>query len=583
MRYLFLCNIGPVQDFIATARRSRDLWYGSWMLSELAKAVALGIASQEGLDALIFPAPEDLGRLGDIQYSVANKVVALIKTSPKNIEKLLQDKIASRLQMLKTDAYENIHGDFKRDLADLQIADLVEKYWVAIPCETDAEYPSARAAGEALLAARKNTRNFNPFPGAALPKSSLDGGRECVIPVSAYPKNGNDLTREQKIKDLYRHYHARPGERLSGVDLLKRLGMLKSELDTSFPSTSHMAALPFINGVGPEKYETLRALISNAFASEGWDIPETDGALLYESRISDWIPAGTVQDRLRLSLVKALNDQVGSLRPSPYYALFVADGDGMGKIIDAQTDPKTHQTLSQKLSKFAVDVPLVIQKHEGRAIYCGGDDILAYLPLHTALACATELEDDFRKKMKEFKTDLAEPTLSAGLVIAHHLTPLSEVLEMLRAAEKIAKNKVAGKNGLAITLDKRSGPTRLIYDKWKLLNERLDLMIGFVVKNMISKGAAYELQEIKHTLGQTGIPAKGIADEALRVINRKNESGGGKKITDDVKAAFEKWLVNDGIQPDEIAQELIIAALFADAQALAGNSVTEKVQRATAA
>jgi CRISPR-associated protein Cmr2 len=40
MSYLFLVNIGPVQDFIASARRSRDLWYGSWLLSELAKAAA---------------------------------------------------------------------------------------------------------------------------------------------------------------------------------------------------------------------------------------------------------------------------------------------------------------------------------------------------------------------------------------------------------------------------------------------------------------------------------------------------------------------------------------------------------------
>ncbi|MGB2771816.1 MAG: type III-B CRISPR-associated protein Cas10/Cmr2, partial [Anaerolineae bacterium] len=44
MPYLFQCAIGPVQDFIATARKSRDLWYGSWMLSELAKAAAKAIA-----------------------------------------------------------------------------------------------------------------------------------------------------------------------------------------------------------------------------------------------------------------------------------------------------------------------------------------------------------------------------------------------------------------------------------------------------------------------------------------------------------------------------------------------------------
>jgi len=35
MEHILLFSIGPIQDFIASARRSRDLWFGSWMLSEL--------------------------------------------------------------------------------------------------------------------------------------------------------------------------------------------------------------------------------------------------------------------------------------------------------------------------------------------------------------------------------------------------------------------------------------------------------------------------------------------------------------------------------------------------------------------
>jgi hypothetical protein len=40
MKYLLSISIGPVQDFIATARRSRDLWFGSWLLREIRPAVA---------------------------------------------------------------------------------------------------------------------------------------------------------------------------------------------------------------------------------------------------------------------------------------------------------------------------------------------------------------------------------------------------------------------------------------------------------------------------------------------------------------------------------------------------------------
>ncbi|MBI2566887.1 MAG: hypothetical protein HYV63_07650 [Candidatus Schekmanbacteria bacterium] len=45
---LLLVTIGPVQDFIASARRCRDLWHGSWLLSELGKAAAAGIVDALG-------------------------------------------------------------------------------------------------------------------------------------------------------------------------------------------------------------------------------------------------------------------------------------------------------------------------------------------------------------------------------------------------------------------------------------------------------------------------------------------------------------------------------------------------------
>ena len=53
--HLLLISIGPVQDFIAQARRSRDLWFGSHLLSELSRAVARALADET---KLIFPALE---------------------------------------------------------------------------------------------------------------------------------------------------------------------------------------------------------------------------------------------------------------------------------------------------------------------------------------------------------------------------------------------------------------------------------------------------------------------------------------------------------------------------------------------
>ncbi len=41
--HLLAVTVGPVQDFIAAARRTRDLWFGSYLLSEISKAAAKAV------------------------------------------------------------------------------------------------------------------------------------------------------------------------------------------------------------------------------------------------------------------------------------------------------------------------------------------------------------------------------------------------------------------------------------------------------------------------------------------------------------------------------------------------------------
>src|SRR5438128_1500302 len=68
--HLLQLALGPVQDLIERARRTRDLWFGSLLLSEVSKAAALSIRKEDGM--LIFPAADtDLTDL-----SVANIIVA---------------------------------------------------------------------------------------------------------------------------------------------------------------------------------------------------------------------------------------------------------------------------------------------------------------------------------------------------------------------------------------------------------------------------------------------------------------------------------------------------------------------------
>ena len=52
-RWLLQVSFGPVQGFIASARRSRDLWAGSYILSKIARAAADSLI--EANASLIYP------------------------------------------------------------------------------------------------------------------------------------------------------------------------------------------------------------------------------------------------------------------------------------------------------------------------------------------------------------------------------------------------------------------------------------------------------------------------------------------------------------------------------------------------
>ena len=229
-KYLLAIAIGPVQDFIASARRTRDLWFGSWLLSEISKAAAQKIV-EEG-NQLIFPSPPDLvtDLAPDSDFAVVNKLVAKVETDDiDNLGTIIYSAMSERLEKIKDAAFKdlkrlNIH--WKN--ADAQIADLIEFYWAAFPFDGN-NYKVVRQKTEALLAARKATRNFKPVTwGLNVPKSSLDGLRESVIDESVFDGlDNNRFTNEQKAaieKDLRIKYGIRDMERLCGVGLLKRHG-----------------------------------------------------------------------------------------------------------------------------------------------------------------------------------------------------------------------------------------------------------------------------------------------------------------------------------------------------------------------
>ncbi len=592
-QYLMTFAIGPVQEFIAIARRSRDLWFGSWVLSELSKAAAKAIIDKQrnNLDCLIFPAITNPSYLEpDSKFNVVNKIVALVELSEADrladFGKDIKDAVVGRMEKIRNDAWGKLSDDraFLKNIAEQQVNDLLEFFWAAVPLNDSEHYAQARSLAESLLAARKNTRDFEIVKwGSKQPKSSLDGLRESVIPEEKYPNRDRDTEAQQreKIRRLRLDYGLRAGERLCGVGLLKRLGNRDGE--DSFLSTSHVAALPLLKKLENKKavddfIRELTGLLVVIEKSGLWKIlgrvPERhrhevfdryDGHLLFEERLREFF-TGEDLSKARNALSRFLDCALKNEKPNPYYALLLADGDRMGEIIDAQPDKGRHRALSLKLSEFAKDVRNIVEnEHQGSLVYSGGDDVLAFLPLHTALGCARDLASHFKDKLKEFKGASGDPpTLSAGIAISHHLDPLSDALELARAAENAAKS-VKGKDALCVKVDKRSGETTTVKGKWEKMDERLEYFTLLHVAEAVPDGAAYELRDLAGRLEDLHGARQ---PEAIRILKRKRGARGQTELDGGVMKRLEELLKE--VDLAELADELIVARLLATAKEQSG-------------
>jgi CRISPR-associated protein Cmr2 len=520
-----LFSIGPVQDFIATARKGQDLWFGSWLLSELARAVA-ETAQAEGA-VLIMPAPISLTGQG----AVANKVLARVAAKDAvAVARAVEGAARERLAALAKSVFDHIAATaegrhLRRDNADTQVADLPEIAWVVVD-EVGDDWGQTRRRAETALAARKSLRDFGAVTwGAPVPKSRLDGQRESVIDEAAFPKaNQND--RAERLRQSFGVGRA---ERLCGVGLLKRKG--RHALDTQQErgarviSTAHVASwslrrawneFPAAHSCLKPAFDRFVATLHDQGASpsevpQGHEDPvlgRTDGLVLFSGQLAeDYDGDRLITARRALSgflrEAREMVEQNGGLWRilSPYYAVVRADGDSMGVWLDGLSTPEDHQNASAALAAFAESAETVVARHHGHCVFAGGDDMLALLPVATALDCAAALNGAFTDAIAGGPNGSgAAPTLSVGVQIAHATDPFRGSLEGAREAEHSAKHSY-GRAAFAVRLEKRSGAPVLIGGKWadlpalRALQNAQDPNAG-----SLPRGLAYDLRRVAERL-----------------------------------------------------------------------------------
>ncbi len=552
--FLLAIALGPVQDFIAASRKARDLWAGSDLLSDLASIAA---KSLRGPETLIFPTEKSL----DQDHAVANKLL-VVSTDPEadaaHARTQVQAELDRRWRALK------LPGDaIDASLANAQVATFLEWYaaWVPYdPNDTDgpACYERARNRVERVLAGRKALRTFGPATGIDMrPKSALDPSRESVV-----------LPARRRDPDVRARLRLKGAEELDAISLLKRLGAQKR-----FVSTSRVAVDPLLRAMARHDPVRLKALEEEAEKLSATDLAEPfpakdaaglahyhafpfDSQLFYATSTDHAralidqdpvsAPDGAWKDAAA-SFLGTLGEFAGDhpewRDPPAYLAVLRADGDRMGAALSRLTSVEHHRTLSTGLGRFAIRAGEIVRTHHGAFIYSGGDDVLAFLPLDTALPCADALQTEFARIVRDALPDGfpgMTPTLSVGIAIGHYAEHLQSLLDRAADAERAAK---VIRNALAVAFSAHSGggQERLAVRSWRRhpVRDAWGAAITLHLHDLFPDGGAYELETLRqefiraheeHVFASDDAADDLLGLEVTRILRRKRPKRGQETL-----------------------------------------------------
>lgn len=472
--HIFILSIGPVQSFIAQARKAQDLFGGSRLLSQLCLD-ALDYAKKNGVD-VVFPVVNQ-------QKSIPNRFVGTIrgsqeelKTLGEKIEEHIQDTFLKIAQKTKDKYHIGNITNF-----DEQIQQHLDIHWGFYPIETN--YETDYTEAEKWFGAAKNIRQFQQLPERGR-KCSLDGERN----VKVYRLKDNEIEKGVLEKKLFQeegdvhiiqNNSKIPLSLLSQGEGLSAVSFVKRDFETqTFPSTAEIALMDTMDESN-EEFNLYRSLIGEDF----------DYQLCFEENLTkDYLKKNGIEYLLKKVKLDVLRDLQKKLfkgkEASKYYALIVFDGDRMGQIISGKNLKTTikHKLkdfqlrTSELLAEYAEWAYTYLDNPKGQTIYAGGDDFMGFINLNYLYEVMQELYDQFNDTVNEilkseFEGDLNENfnfTFSAGVVITHYKTPLSIVLKKAREMEHLAKEE-GDRDAFAISVIKHSGESHATVYKWQHL------------------------------------------------------------------------------------------------------------------
>jgi len=392
------------------------------------------------------------------------------------------------------------------------------------------------------LDARRQTREFDAWKGEnKFVKDAFSGKEEAVVFDKWLDRAGSS----REIGHLFRRKHPLGAPNLIKriwhlAHLVEKRGFDKIEF--AFPSVPSIAAEPWRDRVlraiardtapwndflafkkSVEHAQTLLEFDAGTLPTDEskW-LNKVDASIFQTSfweNLKELHPQDSELRDASLAALKTLHRSVNS-RPDKYYAVLALDGDEIGRWLSGEKTPLVrevitdesvkwfeakmpdesrawldghrplspgyHLQFSEALANFGLHCARrIVERHGGRLVYSGGDDVLAILPADEAITCAIglrkafqgdsslagEYPEDFKSaprgfvrlencKPSEPSWNLLVPgpqaTVSVGIAIGHIKEPLQDMIQEAQKAEKHAK-KGFGRDALSLRLFKRSG------------------------------------------------------------------------------------------------------------------------------
>ena len=523
----FHFTLGPVQGFVSQARRTRDFWAGSFLLSWLAGVAMAAVRQQKG--EIQFPIPpgeylewiqgEGVGACPR-QGGIPNRFKSMRAEVPAEFDgQLVATAIREAWQALAQHIWDcdqldklAAQGHATRPIWERQNNGFWDISWALTDDDNETslldQRKNWRAHGfdqsepgvkcmvmdgwQELSGASRPGKEGQPF-WSALRRSGIEG-------IQTDLGESEQLCALAYVKRRFARHFASFSATLPSTGLYIR----GWKLSPGMPSVAYMAAVHWLQAllqvgnenevqalldaahrVNPDKSEwdthiaCLRTAVPDWIADNAKrQLLALDGNLFFEHvqlqpKAYGYDPHAMQEWRRALQQFRQQHPEFQAPL-SPFYAILLMDGDSLGSHM---SDPTKQTAISNALLNFtdgptpgrlgAVQdsVAQIVERNNGFLIYAGGDDVLAILPLEDALSCAAQVRQHY---LNCFAHSGIPTTISAAIEFAHVKTPLGKVLgDAHGLLDDVAKDH-AGRDALAVRVWKTSGQVLQWAQPWKI-------------------------------------------------------------------------------------------------------------------